>query len=333
MAWQSNTINPTTTSPAADITKLTNDLQVLRSVLNGGTDGDVPVGQVAAFGGALLFAGGNAGVGVAPTLYGSGFRTLAVGDSVAGVLDILSGGVSQLRIFGNGTENRLGGITNVPMTIDINSVERGRFDTGGCFLLNRTARSTSVGAIRMENEGRYVSSVSGVSSYSFGANGSNFVIADASSGSTETARLQIDGSGGVFFPSVATTASAANAFLNSGSSPANQLLRSTSSLRYKTDVRDLPAGLRDAVLALRPVVYKSNAEADDQTQDWVGLIAEEVAEVAPRLVHYTRLDEDGPLVPDGVQYDRIAVLLLAVVKQQQATIEALEARVANLESA
>lgn len=46
MAWQSSTINPSTTSPAADITKLTNDLAVLRSVLNGGTDGDVPVGNI-----------------------------------------------------------------------------------------------------------------------------------------------------------------------------------------------------------------------------------------------------------------------------------------------
>jgi len=58
-----------------------------------------------------------------------------------------------------------------------------------------------------------------------------------------------------------------------------------------------------------------------------------VAEVAPRLVHYTTLEEDGPLVPDGVQYDRVAVLLLAVVKQQAAAIEALTARVAALEAA
>lgn len=42
MAWQSSTINPATTTPAADISKITNDLQQLRSVVGGGTDGDIP---------------------------------------------------------------------------------------------------------------------------------------------------------------------------------------------------------------------------------------------------------------------------------------------------
>lgn len=41
MPWQSGTINPSTTSPAADISKITNDLAVLKSVLAGGTDADV----------------------------------------------------------------------------------------------------------------------------------------------------------------------------------------------------------------------------------------------------------------------------------------------------
>jgi hypothetical protein len=143
---------------------------------------------------------------------------------------------------------------------------------------------------------------------------------------------RMNDTGAVFFPSIGTTASAANAFLNSGSSPVNQLLRSTSSLRYKTDVRDLPKSYLTDVLKLRPVVYKSNAEADDQSLDWVGLIAEEVAAVAPRLVHYTTLQEGGPLVPDGVQYDRLAVLLLAVVKKQAVSISNLEQRVLALEA-
>lgn len=137
-------------------------------------------------------------------------------------------------------------------------------------------------------------------------------------------RVRIDGSGATYFPSVGTTASAANAFLNSASSPANQLLRSTSSLRYKTAVRDLPADKSGGLFALRPVVYKSLAPADDPNLDWYGLIAEEVAAVDPRLVHYTEID--GQSVPDGVQYDRLAVLMLAEIK-------ALRQRVADLENA
>jgi len=42
MAWQSSTIDPNTTSPAADISKIKNDLAVLRGVLNGTADTDVP---------------------------------------------------------------------------------------------------------------------------------------------------------------------------------------------------------------------------------------------------------------------------------------------------
>lgn len=45
MAWQSSTIDPATTSPATDISKITNDLSVLKGVIGGSTDTDVPVGS------------------------------------------------------------------------------------------------------------------------------------------------------------------------------------------------------------------------------------------------------------------------------------------------
>lgn len=42
MTWQSTSIVPGSTEPATDVTKLINDLGVLRSVIGGGTDPDVP---------------------------------------------------------------------------------------------------------------------------------------------------------------------------------------------------------------------------------------------------------------------------------------------------
>jgi hypothetical protein len=135
----------------------------------------------------------------------------------------------------------------------------------------------------------------------------------------------------VYYPSVGTTASAANAFLNSASSPVNQLLRSTSSLRYKTDIENLDPARADAILQMRPVWYRSLADADRKDWSWYGLIAEEVAEVEPRLVHYAP-DESGTLVPDGVQYDRLTVLLLDVIKRQRTRLLALEAAVAALQA-
>ena len=134
---------------------------------------------------------------------------------------------------------------------------------------------------------------------------------------------------GVYYPSVGTTASAANAFLNSASVPANQLLRSTSSLRYKTDIENLDPARADAVLQMRPVWYRSLADADRKDWSWYGLIAEEVAAIEPRLVHYAP-DADGNLIPDGVQYDRLAVLLLDVIKRQRAKLTELQEAVARL---
>jgi len=135
----------------------------------------------------------------------------------------------------------------------------------------------------------------------------------------------------VYLPTgLGTTASAANAFINASSSPANQLLRSTSSIRYKQDVENVTAEEADAVLELQPVTYSSKCEADDPAKRWYGLIAEDVYAVDQKLVHYINIDDE--LVPDGVQYDRLTVLLLDVVKRQNARIEALEAAVAALQN-
>jgi hypothetical protein len=131
---------------------------------------------------------------------------------------------------------------------------------------------------------------------------------------TPITRLEIAPNGNVYFPGVGTTASAANAVLNNGSSPANELLRSTSSMRYKTDVMDIDEDWRRVVRALRPITYRSRAPADDPSKRWYGLVAEEVSEIEPRLVHYTR-DDAGNDLPDSVQYDRLAVILLKAVQE------------------
>lgn len=49
MTWQSNTIDPSSTTPADDIGKIKNDLQQLRSVFAGTADGDIPVALPAAW--------------------------------------------------------------------------------------------------------------------------------------------------------------------------------------------------------------------------------------------------------------------------------------------
>lgn len=193
----------------------------------------------------------------------------------------------------------------------------------------------------------------------------------AETGTIPNTALRLDQAGEAFFPLIATTASAANAFLDSGSTPANQLLRSTSSLRYKTDVRDIPKDAIKAILALRPIKYRSLGARDNKEWSFYGLGAEEVADVDPRLVTWAypvlsdqveevevpiqqtveetvTEEQDGvpvflkvqvtktvmvkkrqrvvrrgkELVPDGVMYERISVLLLDLVKDIIAEREA-----------
>lgn len=168
-----------------------------------------------------------------------------------------------------------------------------------------------------------------------------FSVLTRNTSGTLASRFGITSNGVVTFPSISTTASAANAFLDSGAS--NSLLRSTSSLRYKKDVEDLSAEYARKALQMRPVWYRSKAEADNPAWSYFGLIAEELAEIEPRLVHYAYADDaynvthdadgnevrtlkDGAQkVPDGVQYERLVVLLLSLVKEQDARIAKLEA--------
>lgn len=189
----------------------------------------------------------------------------------------------------------------------------------------------------------WLGSGSNVTDAALGANAALIIY----SGGTATQRVNIRSGGAVTFPNLSTTASAANAFLDSGDS--NNLLRSTSSRRYKKDIEDIPVDAVEASKRLRPIRYRSRAASDDPELYWYGLIAEEVAEVDPRLVHWAyepnevnekprKIIPDGanpktleltpddpqPLkgkkVPDGVMYDRIVVLLLARVANLEARL-------------
>ena len=95
-----------------------------------------------------------------------------------------------------------------------------------------------------------------------------------------------------------------------------------SSLRFKKNVNDFHAGL-ELANRLRPVTFDWKK---DGTHD-IGLIAEEVEAVDPLFATYF----DGKL--QGVKYDRISVVLINAVKEQQAQIEAQKAEIETLKAA
>ena len=143
---------------------------------------------------------------------------------------------------------------------------------------------------------------------------------------------------------------AANAFI----SGAGYLRKSTSSLRYKKDVQDLDPAWADKVLDFKPIFFKSNCpkvEGDTHEPDewtYYGFAAEQVGTIDPRYVFWNRekvdwsnegrkstslIDSDNPHgQAEGVQYDRITVALVDIIKRQKAAIDSLTKRVEALEA-
>lgn len=168
------------------------------------------------------------------------------------------------------------------------SNESARIDSSGNLLVGTTSTT---------NSGRLTGRISG-------ADG-NFSI-EASSGT-------------LYSKSVYDSTTAAGASV-SITGTAGYLQRSTSSIKYKTDVENMDSTKSESIYQMRPVWYRSKCATDRKDWSYYGLIAEEIAEIEPRLVHWGEVKEDGTQEPEGVMYDRLTVLLLSEIKKQQALI-------------
>jgi trimeric autotransporter adhesin len=97
----------------------------------------------------------------------------------------------------------------------------------------------------------------------------------------------------------------------------SQIATCSSSLRYKTEITPFTGGLA-LVKLLRPITFSWK---QDGMRD-VGFGAEEVAEVAPL---FTFRNDRGEI--EGVKYDRVSVLLVNAIKEQQTQIEQQQAQI------
>jgi hypothetical protein len=129
----------------------------------------------------------------------------------------------------------------------------------------------------------------------------------------------------VWVDSVPTSGSSANVHMGAS----GRLYIVSSSRRYKQDIQ--PAQIdTDAVLSLEGRTWRNRTDAtDDQDAETrhVGFIAEELDEAG--LTDYVTYNEDG--LPESIQYDRLTVPLLHVVKEQQSQIDSLTRRLEQLE--
>ncbi|CAB4124481.1 Intramolecular chaperone auto-processing domain containing protein, partial [uncultured Caudovirales phage] len=103
----------------------------------------------------------------------------------------------------------------------------------------------------------------------------------------------------------------------------------SSDYRLKENVTPMTTGLA-TISALRPVTY-----------DWIsdksqgeGFIAHELQAVIPQAVCGGKdaVNEDGSVKPQGVDYSKVVVHLVAAIQELSAKNDALEARLAALEA-
>jgi Chaperone of endosialidase len=94
-----------------------------------------------------------------------------------------------------------------------------------------------------------------------------------------------------------------------------------SSQRFKHDIQPMDKA-SEAILALRPVTFKYNSDKKGTTQ--YGLIAEEVAKVAPDLVFRGK---DGEI--NTVRFEQVGAMLLNEFLKEHKKVQSLEATVAQ----
>jgi len=196
------------------------------------------------------------------------------------------------RSDGTGTASQLTFNTRVSGTV----AERARIDSSSNFLVGTTTAA-----------GRIALGYAGLTSVGIG------FIDSSATGTTQATTFNKNGTqvGSI------QTSNSATSYVTS------------SDYRLKNSIAPMVSGLA-TVSALKPVTYKWNAD----NSDGEGFIAHELQAVIPFAVTGEKdaVDEEGNIKPQGVDYSKIVVHLVAAMQEQQTQISELKARVAALEA-
>ena len=106
---------------------------------------------------------------------------------------------------------------------------------------------------------------------------------------------------------------------------AGYFVRYSSSKRYKDNINKLNVDY-NKFMSLNPVSFEWNKNSLSEGVEDYGLIAEEVEKIDTKLASY---NEDKTV--EGVNYQKVNIMLLKVVQDQQKKIEEYETRLSNIE--
>ena len=295
-----------------------------------------------------LDASGNLGVGTtSPSSYGllvakkdqtadtaitvSNQGTSNAATSMSFVLSEAGTPQGWFRRYRDGSANTEVGFSNALLfTGDVTGTkaERARIDSSGNFHIGTAI--ADAGLLNINGVGG-TSAPTSLYIQTSASSTTDYALRIYNSGTTALFTIRTDGvvntGAATNSPVNLTTANAANVYIGGAS---GTLYKSTSSRKYKRDIENTPRGLVD-LLKLRAVIYKQKtADVDGNIPDTVhgGLIAEEVHDAG--LTEFVQYADDG--TPDALAYGHMVSLCVKAIQEQQALIQQLTARVAQLES-
>jgi hypothetical protein len=118
-----------------------------------------------------------------------------------------------------------------------------------------------------------------------------------------------------------TSAAVANVSVSAGGTFERYV---ASSQRFKQNITDWNASGLDTILALKPKIFKYKKDYYNKADvDFLGLIAEEVAEVSPYLADYENEDRTGQV--ENVRYANIVVPLIKAIQELNTKFEEYKA--------
>jgi hypothetical protein len=276
-----------------------------------------------------ILSTGNVGIGTSSPSSISGYTILSINNTSGGLLDLKSNGTSVGQIYVNSGGLSIDANGANPTVFYTNSTERMRITSGGSILIG-SSTDTGNGLLEIKAP----SAKYGMRIYSPNTTNNCFGLwVDGGSSSADNALLirnqsgsatyfLIRGDGYLQSPSTYNNTTASPNYLSISSSGFFERFVA-SSARYKEEIKDWDVNGLSIILALRPRTYRYKKEYYNKADvDFLGLIAEEVAEVNTYLADYE--NEDGTGQVENVRYATIVVPLIKAVQELEARIKQLE---------